>query len=328
MYAKCGVLEKAQQVLNEQPVQDTVSWNALISGFVQEGKGKEALDCYHRMCSQGYSADGVTFSSILKACGILQDAKVGKQIHDEIISQELLKRDNVLCGALIDMYAKCGVLSKAQKVFDEVSTKDAVSWSALIAGYAQQGQGQEAMECFQRMRNEGFSPDIFTWTALIGGYAQQGLAKKALDCFQWMQQEGISPDAVTFVNVLNACSHSGLVDEGQIFFDNMTEKYGIARNNEHYTCMVDLFGRARLFNKAMKVIRMMPSSDHPPVWFALLGACRKWGNVKLGRFAFERAVQLDQCDAAIYVLMSDIYAAAGMHEDTENIARKQIENAA
>ncbi|MCO5574280.1 hypothetical protein L7F22_028062 [Adiantum nelumboides] len=222
------------------------------------------------------------------------------------------------------MYAKCGVLWKAQQVFDALPVRDAISWSALIAGYAQQGLGQEAMICFHRMRDESCSPNVVAWTAVIGGYAQQGLAKEALNCFQWMPQEGISPDAITFVNVLNACSHSGLVDEGQMLFDNMRQRYGISPNEEHHTCMVDVFGRAKHFDRAMRVISMMPSPDHFPVCVALLGACRKWGNMKLGRFAFERAVQIDQSYAAVYVLMSNIYAAAGMQEEAENIERMRV----
>ncbi|MCO5583964.1 hypothetical protein L7F22_037882 [Adiantum nelumboides] len=256
------------------------------------------------------------------------DIDMGKKIHDIIATQGLLKTNIMLGNALVDMYAKCGVLTKAQFVFDELSVRNAISWSALIAGFAQQGQSQEALDCFQRMRNEGFSPTVSSWNALLGGYAQQGLAKEALDCFQWMQQEDISPDAITFVNVLNACSHSGLVDEGQLYFHNMKEKYGIAPDKEHFTCMVDLFGRARLFGKAMRVIKTMPSSDYPPVWSALLGACQKWGNVKLGKFAFERAIQLDECDAAAYVLMTNIYAAAGMQEEAEIIKRMKMKNAA
>ncbi|KAI5067709.1 hypothetical protein GOP47_0018237 [Adiantum capillus-veneris] len=328
MYAKCGALLKAQIAFDTLPVRDVISWNALIAGYAQQGQGQEALGCFQRMRSEGFAPTAITYACILKACGITQDVDVGKKIHDEIVSQGLLKNTIMLGNALIDMYAKCGVLLKAQMVFDTLPVRDVISWNALIAGYAQYGQGQEARHCFQLMRSMGFSPNVVSWTALIGGYAQQGLAKEALDCFQWMQQEGISPDAITFVNVLNACSHSGLVDEGQMCFDNMRTKHGIAPNVEHHTCMVDLFGRAKLFDKAMRVIRMMPSSDHPSVWSALLGACRKWGNVKLALFSFERLVQLDRCNAAAYVLMSNIYAAAGMQEEAENIECMRIKNAA
>ncbi|MCO5590580.1 hypothetical protein L7F22_044551 [Adiantum nelumboides] len=140
------------------------------------------------------------------------------------------------------------------------------------------------------------------------------------------RQEGISPNAITFLNVLNACNRSGLVDRGQTYFDSMREKYGIAPEKKHYTCMVGLFGCARLFDKAMRIVRMMPSFDYPPVWSALLGACQKWENVNLGRVAFERAVQLDVFDAGAYVSMSDIYAAAGMQEEAQNTVRIKVKN--
>ncbi|MCO5604539.1 hypothetical protein L7F22_058706 [Adiantum nelumboides] len=283
MYAKCAALLKAQEVFDALLVRNVVSWNILIVGYAQQEQGQEVLRCFQQMQSQGFSPDVVTYACILKACGIMQNVEVGKQIHDEIVSQGLLK--NVMLGnALVGMYAKCGVLLKAQEVFDALPVRDAVSWNELIVGYSQQGQGQEALRCFHRMRSEGFSPNVVSWTALVKGYAQQGLAKEALDSFQWMQQVRITPDAIIFINVLNACSHSGLIDEGQMYFDSMRKKYGLTPNEEHYTCMVDLFGRARRFDKALRVIRMMPSSDHPSVWSALLGACR--GNVKLGRLAF------------------------------------------
>ncbi|MCO5570798.1 hypothetical protein L7F22_024526 [Adiantum nelumboides] len=298
-----------------------------IQGYAEQGQGQEALGCFRQMRSKGLPPDAVTYACILKACGIMQDIDMGKRIHDEIVSEGLLEKNIALGTALVDMYAKCGVLLKAQKVLDELPVRDVVSWNALIAGYAQQEQCQGALGCFQRMRSDGLSPDVASWNALIGGYAQQGLTEEALDYFQWMQQEGTSPNAITFVSVLNACSHSGLLDEGQMYFDNMREKYGITPNKEHYTCMVVLFGRAGFFDKAMGIIKMMPSSDHPPVWSALLGACQKWGNLKLGRLAFERAVQVDGCDDAAHILMSSIYATAGMQEEAQNIERMRTKNA-
>ncbi|MCO5608503.1 hypothetical protein L7F22_062714 [Adiantum nelumboides] len=271
------------------------------------------------MRSEGLIPNAITLSCTLKACGITQDVAMGQKIHNDIVSLRLLRKDAVLGSALVDMYAKCAALTKAQNVLDELGVLDVVSYNAMIAGYAQQGKYQEALGCFHRMQSEGFSPDAVSWTTLIGGYAQQGLAEEALNYFQWMQQEGTSPSAITFVCVLNACSHSGLVAEGQMYFDSMRKKYGIVPNKEHFTCMVDLFGRARLFGKAMRVIKEMPSSDYPPVWLALLGACHKWENVELGRLAFERALQLDEYDGAAYNLIRNIYASAGMQEEAQKI---------
>ncbi|KAI5057937.1 hypothetical protein GOP47_0027952 [Adiantum capillus-veneris] len=274
MYVKCGIPTKAKNILDELPVRNVVSWSALIAGYTQHVCGKEALRCFQQMQSEGFSPDAITYACTLKACGIAQDIDTGERIHNEIAGQELLQKHVLLGGALVDMYAKCGVI-KAQKAFDEIPVRNVVSWNALIAGYAQHGCGKEALGCFQQMRSKGFLPDEVSWNALIGGYAQQGLAEEALDCFCWMQREGTSPTAISFVSVLNACSHSGLLDEGQVLFDSMREKYGIIPDEEHYTCMVDLFGCARQFDKAMGFITTMPSSDSLPLWSALLGACRK-----------------------------------------------------
>ncbi|KAI5066600.1 hypothetical protein GOP47_0019224 [Adiantum capillus-veneris] len=328
MYVKCGVLSKAQQVHDELPVRNVLSWNSLLAGYAQLGQCCEVLDCLQQMRREGLAPDAITYIYILKACGITGAVDVGKKIHDEIVNQDLLGKDVVLGTALVDMYAKCGVLTKAQRILDELPVRDVVSWSSLIAGYAQQGQGEQALNCFRRMQKEDIAPNNVSWNALIGAYAQQGHAEEALDCFQWMQREGISPDEITFVCVLNACSHSGLVDEGQTYFEIMSKKYGIKSNLEHHICMIDLFGRAGDFDKAMKVIKEMPSSDYWPVWSALLGACRKWGNVNLGRMAFEHAIQVDKREAAAYVCMANIYAAAGMHEDARKIEEMRVKNRA
>ncbi|MCO5592084.1 hypothetical protein L7F22_046078 [Adiantum nelumboides] len=121
MYVKCGVLLEAQNAFDELTIRDVVSWTALIAGYAQQGQGKEALGCFQRMLSENFSPNAITYVCILRACGIMQDVDVGKQIHDEIVHQGLLKKNVVVGNALIDMYAKCGVLLQAQQVFNELS---------------------------------------------------------------------------------------------------------------------------------------------------------------------------------------------------------------
>ena len=258
MYAKCGELSNAEQVLSELPVRDTASWNVLISGYAYQGRGDESLNCLQRMQREGLPPNSITFICILKVCGLIGAIGKGQTIHEEIIGKGFLGTDIMLDTALVDMYARCGSLTKAQEVLNDLSLQNVVSWNALISGFAQQGQSEEALNGFERM-----------------------------------QCEGIVPNTVTFLCVLNACSHAGLVNEAQMYFTIMSEKYGIVPNSKHQTCMVDLFCRAGLFDKAMAVIKKMPSCDYPVVWGALIDACKKLGNANLAKFAFEQVVQLD-----------------------------------
>ena len=289
MYTKFGMVVKAREVLEELHARDIVSWNTLLSGYAEQGQGHNAFVCLKRMQSEGLSPDIVTFTCILKACGRIGTIGIGIQVHEEIVSRGLLKDDLVLGNSLVDMYAKCGAPAKARQVLEELRIRDSVSWAALIAGYA-----------------------------------EEGLCEEALNAFEQMQREGFHPNDVTLLCVLNACSHEGKLDKAQMYYDDMSKRYGITPKLEHHTCMVAIFGSAGCFDQAMSVIKTMPFSDHPSVWLALLGSCRKWGNVKLGRLAFDQAIQLEDGCGAAYVLMASTFAAAGMQEEAAKVEAMRL----
>jgi pentatricopeptide repeat protein len=284
MYAKCGNLAEAHQILESLPARNAVSWNALIAGYVRQGRCHCALNCFDRMQGEHLSPDAVTFTCILNACGSTGAIDKGKQIHEEISSRNMLDDDIVLGNALIDMYAKCGALAKAQEVLEDLPLRNTISWSTLISGYAQHGQVCEALKCFDHM-----------------------------------QGEGLYPDSIMLMSVLNACSHSGLLEEAEMHLRNMNAKYGLPPEVEHHTCLVSLLGCAGHLDKAVSVIKGIPSSTYTPIWLTLLCACRKWGNIKLGRLTFDQAIQLDDTCGAAYVLMAAIYTDAGMIEEAEKV---------
>ena len=293
MYAKCGVLAKARQVHEELHIRDVVSWSALIGGYAQHGQCHEALTCLKQMQTDGISPNTIVFTSILKSCGSAGAIDKGKQIHDIIVNKGWLEKDLALGNALVDMYAKCGALSNAQQLMDELQIRDVVSWNTVIGGYAERGYGREA-----------------------------------LNCFEHMESEGLSPDGVTFLCLLNACSHSGLLNEIQILFGNMSEKYNIIPRLQHLAFMVTVFGCAGYFDQVMSVIKMMPSSDNSAVWLAVLDVSRIWGNSKLGILAFDQLMQLDNSCAISYIVMADIFVKAGMQDDAEKVEAIRLKYAA
>ncbi|KAI5059723.1 hypothetical protein GOP47_0026042 [Adiantum capillus-veneris] len=378
MYAKCGALSQARSVLEKLPSRDVVSWSSLIAGYAQEGQGQQALECFKQMQLEDIPPNVVTYVCILKACAVIKALDKGKQIHNEISRQGLLEESMELGNSLVDMYAKCGALPQAQNVLENLSSRDVVSWSALIAGFAQKGLGQQAVKCFEQMQQEGIAPnavtylcmlkacaavgaidkgkqihedvlkqglleqnielgnalvdmyakcgalqqaqsileelpsrDVVSWNALITGYAQEGQSEQAWKCFEKMQSEGINPNMVTFFCLLNMCGHLGLLEKGQELFDSMGGKYGLQPDIECFTCMVDLLGRAGHLVKAVEVIQKMPFPASSKLWLCLLSACQKWVDVDVGTWAFEQALEVEKCEAT-YILMANIYAAAGM----------------
>jgi pentatricopeptide repeat protein len=238
---------------------DTVSWNALIAMYARGRSVEEALKSIGRMQCEGFAPDAATFTSALIVCAGAGAIGYGQQMHKEIIIRNFLKDQNMeLCNSLVGMYAKCGMLTKAKRVLlRELPARNTVSWNALLAGYARQGQ-----------------------------------ARESLDCFKQMKLEGISPDDITLSCILKAWSRTQLIDMTLIAFKDMDAKHGIAPKQEHCTSMVFGLGLAGRFGEAMSAIETMPSSDYPPLWLALLSACRRWGNVELARLAFDRLVRM------------------------------------
>lgn len=284
MYARCGLLETAQEVFDELSDRDVVLWTALISGYAQHELGEQALNCFEQMQFEGFSPNAITLASSLKACGNVGAPYKGGEIHAEVARKGLLKRDLILGTALVDMYAKCGLLPKALDVFDTLSARDIVSWNALVRGYAQLGEVENVLRIFERMRDEG-----------------------------------VHSDPITFISILNACSHAGLVDKGHIYFDIMSKDYGITPNLEHHLCMLDLLGRAGQLDTAIAMMKKAPVHPSITMWRTVLGACRKWGDVEIGREAFKQALQLEENEAGTYLCMYNVYADAGMQENAKNV---------
>ncbi|KAJ7555610.1 hypothetical protein O6H91_05G046600 [Diphasiastrum complanatum] len=274
MYAKCGCIEDAHKVFNNMHERDVVSWTAMIAGYTQNGLGKEALALHEEMKQKGVQPDIVTYVVLLKACASIAALEQGKRLHLDIIKSGLELHLSV-GSTLVDMYAKCGCIEEARQVFNNMREQNVVSWTAMIAGYA-----------------------------------QQGLGKEALTLLEQMQREGMKPNEATYVSVLSACSHSGLVDRGRHLFDSMCQDHGVTPTMDHYACMVDLLGRAGCLADAEDFITRMPIEPNAVVWMTLLGAARNHGHAEIGRRAFDHVVKLEPENAAAYVLLSNMQQPA------------------
>jgi len=283
MYAKCGSIDDAYQVFGEMSVRNVVSWTAMIMGCVDEGYDEEALELAFQMQRSGIEPNDYTFASILSACANISVLEKGKQVHALIIKAGFESYVSVKSG-LVTMYSKCGSIEDARQTFDSLLKGDVVSWTAIIAAYAQHGPGTEALKLFGQM-----------------------------------QQQGVKPDHVTFIGVLSACSNAGLVDEGWHYFNSMDTDHGIEPTVEHYTCIVDLLGRAGHLDEADDFINKMPLKPDAVVWGALLGACKVHGNIELGKRVSEFLLELEPQCVGTHILLSNIYAADGRWVDAVNV---------
>ncbi|XP_059634847.1 pentatricopeptide repeat-containing protein At2g15690, mitochondrial-like [Cornus florida] len=228
-----------------------------LLSLCQEGKIKEALD----YMSQGVAADYHTFELLLNSCGSPKFLQLGKRVNEFLIRSP--HTGNVeLNNKLIEMYDKCGSVRDARRVFDRMRDRNISSWHLMINGYANNGQGDNGLLLFKKMR-----------------------------------KLGLQPSGETFVAVLSACASAEAVEEGFLHFESMKNEYGIVPGIEHYLGVVGVLGKAGHVNEAMEFIESMPIEPTAEIWEALVNFAQIHGDIELEDRAEEFLVALDPSKA-------------------------------
>ncbi|KAL0330389.1 UNVERIFIED_CONTAM: Pentatricopeptide repeat-containing protein [Sesamum radiatum] len=274
MYGKCGELESARKVFNNMKRKEVVTWNAMITGYAQNGQSDETLLLFDAMKEAGPEPNEITLIAVLSACASIGALDLGKWI-DEYATKRGLQHNIYVATALVDMYSKCGNLKYASRVFENMPQKNEVSWNTMISAHALHGRAEEALALFQRML---------------------------------VEEKAAYPDDITFVGVLSACVHAGLVEEGRRFFNSMSSSFGLTPKVEHYSCMVDLLSRAGRVYEAWDFIQKMPQKPDEILLGALLGACQKVKNVDIGERVVQLLLEMEPLNSGNYVISSKIYA--------------------
>ncbi|XAR57444.1 hypothetical protein NMG60_11025596 [Bertholletia excelsa] len=328
MYSVCGCLVDAHQVFNEMPDRNSVTWNALISGFMKRGELRMArslfdqmptrnvvswtavIDGYKRMnqpeealllfrgmlVENGIKPTHVTILVILSAISMVGYLEFCQSIHTYGEKAGFIKSDIRVADSLIITYAKCGCIEVAIKVFESISHVERT---------------------------------LVTWTSMISVYAMHGMGKQAAEGFKRMGEKGLKPNRLTFLSIFNACSHAGLVEEGLEFFRIMVDECQIAPDIKHYGCLIDMLGRAGRLEEAEKMASQVPPEiANVVIWRTLLGACSFHGNIEMGNRAMRKILDLEKSYGGDYVLLHNMFAGFGRFEAAESVRRLMYKNKA
>ncbi|XP_027106363.1 pentatricopeptide repeat-containing protein At5g15340, mitochondrial [Coffea arabica] len=280
---KWECLESGRRVFDEMPERNEIAWTKMITGYVENGCAGEAFKMLKEMLfDHGLDLNFVTLCSLLSACTRSGDVMMGRWLHLHSVKMMGIQMDVMVATSLIDMYAKCGGIAAACRVFKAMHHRNVAMWNAMLNGLAVHGKGSVVLDMFDQMVME------------------------------------VNPDDVTFTVLLNACSHSGLVDQGRVFFSNLECRYGIKPSMEHYACMVDLLGRAGHLEEAETIIMGMPMQPNEFVLGSLLGSCIVHRKLELGERVMQELLQIYPQNVEYHVLLSNMYASVGKPEKADS----------
>ncbi|XP_004506730.1 pentatricopeptide repeat-containing protein At2g13600-like [Cicer arietinum] len=338
---------KAFQIFSRMPERDEVSWNTMISIFSQHGFGVQCLAMFVEMCNQGFSPNFMTYGSVLSACAGISDLEWGAHLHARIIRTEH-GLDLVLGNGLIDMYAKCGCLGLAKRVFNSLREHDHVSWNSLIAGVANFGLDEDALILFNQMRQSstvldefilptvlgvcsgqnyaatgellhgytiksGMDSSVPVGNAIITMYAKCGDTDKANLVFRSMPLR----NTISWTAMITAFSRSGDIDKAQEYFDTMPE-----RNTVTWNSMLSTYVQNGFSEEGLKLYVSMRNYGVQPDWITFttsIRACADLAIVKLGTQVVSHATKFGlSSNVSVANSIVTMYSRCGLIKEAKN----------
>lgn len=417
-YCREGDIERALSIFWRNPeLNDTISWNTLISGYAQNGYEEEAVKMAVSMEESGLKWDEHTTAAVLNVLSSLKRLKIGKEVHARVLKNGSYPNKFISSG-IVDVYCKCGNMKyaesvhllygfgnlystssmivgyssqgkmvEAKRLFDSLSEKNLVVWTAMFMGYlnlrlpdsvielarefvdeetkipdslvmvsilgacslqASMEPGKEIhghslrtgifmdkklvtafvdmyskcgnVEYAEKVFETSFQRDTIMYNAMIAGCAHHGHEAKAFQLFEDMIEGGFKPDEITFMALLSACRHRGLVPAGEKYFKSMIEIYNISPEVGHYTCMIDLYGKANRLDKAIEFMEGIDQAEEDAVILgAFLNACNWNKNTELVKEVEEKLLVLEGSNGSRYIQLANAYASSGRWDEMRRI---------
>ncbi|XP_042495086.1 pentatricopeptide repeat-containing protein At2g29760, chloroplastic-like [Macadamia integrifolia] len=312
LYFACAELGSAEKVFEEMGSRNIVTWNAMISGYVQNGLPNGGLRVFQWMWEEGIRPDYVTMVVVISACAQNKDLELGRWIHAYVSENPSDFESNINVGtALIDMYGKCKQIDIAKKIFSDMQRKDIGVWNALIGGYVFNSRSSEALDLFQKLETTRLDPDETTLVNTLRACANVGALDIGKRIHQYAQEKHFMSNQMLDTSLVDMYSKCGCINEAREVFNKMSKRDVMA-----WTSMIVGLAMHGHSKDALDLFSLMLDSGQKPdgiTFLGVLSACSHAGLVDQGVYYFE-TMRNKYCIAPKiehYGCMIDLFGRAG-----------------
>ncbi|WCJ23144.1 Tetratricopeptide repeat (TPR)-like superfamily protein [Euphorbia peplus] len=315
MYSRFGLAGMACKLFDALPIRDGGLWNAMISGYCKNGNIIEALDIVDKMILEGVKIDAVTAAVILPVCAQLGDFLCGKLIHSLVIKQGL-ELELFVSNSLVNMYAKFGSLTEAQKVFDQMARKDVVSWNSIIAAYEQNNYVITARSFFDKMQQIGIRPDLLTIISLASIVSALKDHRNTRSIHGFIMRKGWFMEYIVIGNAMvDMYTKIGETDTARSVFERLPVKDVISWNT-----LITGYAQNGLANEAIEAFNMMETCEevkpNQGTWVSILPAYSHVGALRKGMRIHGHVIKNSlYLNVFVATCLVDLYGKCGKLDD-------------
>ncbi|CAA0823611.1 Putative pentatricopeptide repeat-containing protein [Striga hermonthica] len=306
-YSKCRDLTSALKLFDDMPHRDIVSWNTIIAGYVSSNDFPRAWETLKSMREQGLSPDGHTLASTLKGVAAGACLMCCRQIHSDIIKQGYCS--NVYAAsALLDVYAKCGRVEDADRVFRSIPAPNKISWNALISGYVEVGNLSRCLELFSCMEMEEAGPDDATFAPILTLLREVRFYGLVMQLHGKITKRGLELENTVLNALITAYAESGCVDDAKRVFDGADGYRDLVTWNAMLAAYLEGGSAGSGFSVFLEMVRLGLKMD-AYTYSSMINACS--GDLQLGlgkslhglviKLGLDRLVQISNVLISMYL---------------------------
>ncbi|KAM7465397.1 hypothetical protein LguiB_012959 [Lonicera macranthoides] len=288
-YAKEMRLKDSIRAFDEIDELDLVSWNIMIDACVRNNSKDYAVRTFSRMVREKVVFDGFTLTSIAKTCSELRDLDLGMLVHGCGI------KCGLACGtpisnALITMYSKCEGMISALKIFEAILEPNIITWTAMIAGFMQNGHSEEAISFYCTMLRLEVKENDFTFASILPVYSNLVNLEQGRQIHARIVKSWFGLDVSVNNALIDMYSKCGSLEEARTMFKEMKKHDKVS-----YTSIITALGQHGKAMEALKILEEMVTKGLNPddvTFLGCLSACSHGGYVDEGTRIFKTMVNV------------------------------------
>ncbi|KAF5784752.1 putative tetratricopeptide-like helical domain superfamily [Helianthus annuus] len=321
-YARTGSIEHAHKVFDKIPDRRIDVWNAMIIAYSRKHCPGEVINLYNELNSERIRPDSSTFTMALKACTSLMNLEMGEEIRRHAIDSGY-ENDVFVASSLLNLYAKCGKMNEAMKVFDKMPKRDVVSWTTMITGFAQSGRGSEAIDVFRLMQNEYIEGDRIAILGLIQACSCDNVrnTKLGLSVHAYLiRRHLLAMDIVVQTSLIDMHAKTGNIELAYRVFESIQCKNAVA-----CSALISGYAQNGLAGNAFDLLVEMQIFGFKPDLASVVGAllaCSQTGSLKLARSLHGYAIKNLVFDQILGTALINTYSKCGSLSYARNLFDK------
>ncbi|KAA8518745.1 hypothetical protein F0562_016481 [Nyssa sinensis] len=284
-YSLRGEVDHARNVFDKMGHRDSVSWNVMIKGYIENNRVGDARALFDEMPEKS----SVSWNSMIMAYAKERKTHVALKLF--VVMPD---KDVVSWTAIVTALCRDSRIEDAWHFFKQMPEPNSVSWSSIISGFQQNRFAAKTLSLFKDMLLAGVQPTSHSITSALAASADLAMLSVSEQFYAQLLKRGFDCNTHIGNSAISMFIKSGSFDNARRVFVDLHEPDLVTWNS-----MIMGYGQHGYGREAVMIFHQMQKAQFLPDYISFLGVlhgCSHCGFVEEGEQYF-RSMEMDSWDS-------------------------------